>query len=97
MFFRGSKGSLRLTRTGFELFTEADTREQRNFRPSPKASRKAERDGTLDHMENFLAWVRSRNTPDSDVRSAVAAANTAHFGNLAHKTGQTILPSAATG
>ena len=37
MFFRGSKGSLRLTRAGYELFTEADARAQRNFRPSPKA------------------------------------------------------------
>jgi predicted dehydrogenase len=95
MFFRGSKGSLRLTRAGYELFTEADAREQRNFRPPPKAARKAERDGTLDHMENFLACVRSRATPNSEVRSAVAAANTAHFGNLAYKTSETISPAAS--
>jgi predicted dehydrogenase len=96
MFFRGSKGSLRLTRVGYELFTEADAREQRKFRPPPKSARKAERDGTLDHMENFLACVRSRNVPNSEVRSAVAAANTAHLGNLAYKTGETILPAAST-
>jgi predicted dehydrogenase len=95
MFFRGSKGSLRLTRAGYELFTEADARAQRNFRPSPKRSRKAERDGTLDHMENFLSCVRSRKTPNSDVQSAVAAANTAHFGNLAYKTGEAILPASS--
>jgi predicted dehydrogenase len=90
MFFRGSKGSLRLTRGGYELFTEEDARSQRTVRPAAKASRKAERDGTIDHMENFFACVRSRNTPNSDVRPAVAAANAAHLGNLAYKTGKMI-------
>jgi predicted dehydrogenase len=97
MFFRGSKGSLRLTRGGYELYTEADAREQRTPRPTPKASRKAERDGTLDHMENFLACVRSRQAPNSDVRSAVSSANAAHWGNLAYKTGKTIRAAASAG
>jgi hypothetical protein len=95
IFFRGSKGSLRLTRGGYELYTEADARTQRTVRPTPKATRKAERDGTIDHMENFLECVRSRKTPTSDVRSAVAAANAAHFGNLAYKTGEIIRPGAS--
>jgi hypothetical protein len=90
MFFRGSEGSMRLTRGGYELYSEADAREQRTPRPKPKASRKAERDGTLDHMQNFLACVRSRQVPNSDVRSAVPSANAAHFGNLAYKTGEMI-------
>jgi predicted dehydrogenase len=90
MFYRGSTGSLRLTRGGYELYTEADAQAQRTTRPAPKTARKAERDGTIDHVENFLACVRSRKSPNSDVPSAVAAADAAHAGNLAYKTGQTI-------
>jgi predicted dehydrogenase len=93
MFFRGSKGSLRLTRGEYQLYTEADAREQRTVKPTPKASGKAARDGTIDHMENFFSCVRSRKTPNSDVHSAVAAANAAHFGNLAYRTGNLIRPA----
>jgi predicted dehydrogenase len=97
MFYRGSKGSLRLTRGGYEHYTEEDARAQRTSRPAPKTVRKAERDGTIDHMANFLECVRSRKTPNSDVRSAVAAANAAHLGNLAYKTGGMIHTSEKAG
>jgi predicted dehydrogenase len=90
MFYRGSNGSLRLTRAGYELYTEADARAQKTVRPAAKAARKAERDGTIDHMANFFECVRSRKRPNADVHSAVAAANAAHLGNLAYKTGQMI-------
>jgi hypothetical protein len=90
MVFRGSKGTLKLDRGGYTLFTEEDGRNQKTSKPTPNATVKAQRDGTMDHMANFLECVRSRKAPNSDVVSAVAAANAAHYGNLAYKTGQTI-------
>ena len=93
MVYRGSKGTVKLDRGGYSLFTEEDVRTQKTVRPTPAIIVRAERDGVIDHMENFLECVRSRKQPNSDVVSAVASANAAHYGNLAYKTGQTIYPS----
>ncbi len=90
MVFRGSKGTMKLDRAGYSLFTEAGAVQQRTARPTPVSMVKAQRDGTIDHMANFLECVRGRRQPNSDVVSAVAGANAAHYGNLAYKTGQTI-------
>jgi predicted dehydrogenase len=90
MIYRGTKGTLKLDRGGYTMFLEEDARTQKTNRPTPAAAAKSQRDGTVDHMTNFLECVRSRKQPNSDVVTAVAAANAAHFGNLAYKTGQTI-------
>ena len=92
MVYRGSQGTLKLDRGGYSLFTEEDGRTQKTVRPDAKVTVKAQRDGTIDHMANFLECVRSRKQPNSDVVSAVAGANAAHYGNLAYKSGQTIYP-----
>ncbi len=97
MVFRGDQATLRLDRSGFALYSEEDIRQQKTVRPAPKRERKATGDGTLEHMKNFLACVRSRQTPNSDVVSAVAAANAAHLGNLAYKTGETVRAAAKPG
>ncbi len=97
MVFRGDQATLRLDRSGFALYSEEDIRQQKTVRPAPKREMKATGDGTLEHMKNFLACVRSRQTPNSDVGSAVAAANAAHLGNLAYKTGETVRAAAKPG
>lgn len=93
MVYRGSKGTLKLDRSGYSLFTEDDARAQKTVRPTAAAAGKAKQDGTIDHMANFLECVRTRKQPNTDVVSAVAAANAAHYGNLAYKTGLTIYPN----
>ena len=90
MVYRGDKATLRLDRGGYQLFTEDSITEQKTVRPTPVKTVRAQRDGTVDHMLNFLDCVKSRKAPNSEVESAVAAANAAHFGNLAYKTGDTI-------
>jgi predicted dehydrogenase len=94
MVFRGDKATLRLDRNGYSLYTEEDVRTQKTVRPPAARTVAATGDGTLNHMQNFLACVRSRQTPASDVVSAVAAANAAHLGNRAYKTGETVLVKA---
>lgn len=95
MVFRGDKATLRLDRNGYSLYTEEDIRTQKTNRPTAARAVKATADGTLPHMQNFLACVRSRQTPASDVMTAVAAANAAHLGNLAYKTGETMMATPA--
>ena len=97
MVYRGSKGTLKLDRSGYTLYTEADATAQRTVRPTPAITVKSQRDGTIDHMANFLECVRSRKQTNSDVVSAVAGANAAHYGNLAYKSGQTIYPARKPG
>lgn len=88
--FRGDKATLKLDRGGYQLFTEESIDQQKTVRPAAAKSARALRDGTVDHMINFLDCVKSRKTPNADVESAVAAANAAHYGNHAYKTGQTV-------
>jgi hypothetical protein len=45
----------------------------------------SQRDGTIDHVQNFLDCVRSRATPNAPLPSSVAAARAAHLGNIAYR------------
>ena len=93
MIFRGSKGTLQLDRGGYKLFAEADVKPANQYRPIAARAAKAAHDGTQDHLANFLDCVRSRDTPNSPVATALSAANAAHYGNLAFKTGEAISPT----
>jgi hypothetical protein len=44
---------------------------------------RSERDGTIDHMANFLECVRSRKEPNAPVEVGVSAARAGHVANLA--------------
>ncbi|MBM3727620.1 MAG: DUF1080 domain-containing protein [Acidobacteria bacterium] len=97
MIFRGSKATLRLDRSRYEIFTEASILEQRTSRPSASKTVPALRDGTVDHMQNFLDCVKSRQQPNSDVVSAANSANVSHLGNRAYRTGKLLWTSRQAG
>jgi predicted dehydrogenase len=88
--FRGTQATMRINRRGFGVFTEESVRAQKTNEPPPAQAVRSTGDGTLHHVRNFLECVRSRQTPNSDVVSAVASANAAHYGNMAYRTGETI-------
>jgi len=83
--FRGSKATLRLNRFGYALFEERSSSGGRPILPPPALLMDSARDGTIDHVQNFLDCVRSRATPNAPVVSSVAAARAAHLGNLAYR------------
>ncbi len=80
---RGSGGVLTLRRNGFEMYRN----DQQQSAPALMTER-AFRDGTIDHVENWLQCIRSRQAPNSNVRDAVAAANAAHWGNRSYREGK---------
>jgi predicted dehydrogenase len=80
--FRGTEATLKLTRSGFSLYREGIKSDQ-----NPILSEHSFRDGTVAHMENFFACVRSRKEPNAPVETGVAAARAGHIGNLAYKRG----------
>jgi predicted dehydrogenase len=80
---RGTKGAMRLHRAGFEVYNEIPNYSEA-FQPPPAALKgRSSRDGTIDHMQNFLDCVRSRNTPNAPVEVGVAAARAGHIANIA--------------
>jgi predicted dehydrogenase len=85
--FRGTDGTIKLTRSGFELYREAVPK------GNPVMSEKGYQDGTIDHMGNFFDCVKSRKEPNAPVEAGIAAARAGHIGNLAmHRGGQVNWP-----
>ncbi|HTB10049.1 MAG TPA: Gfo/Idh/MocA family oxidoreductase [Bryobacteraceae bacterium] len=85
ILFRGSKGMLRVNRGGYAVFDERTGSGGRALLPPPALLMESTRDGTVDHVQNFLDCVRSRAVPNAPVVSSVAAARAAHLGNLAYR------------
>jgi predicted dehydrogenase len=83
MLFRGTKGAMRLHRSGFEIYAEIPRYTEGFGMPAPARKEDSPRDGGLDHMKNFLDCVKSRNTPTAPVEVGVAAARAGHVANLA--------------
>jgi len=90
MVFRGTELSLHLTRNGYEIYSDASSIAQKTHTPKPDRTATAQRDGTIDHLLNWVECIRSRKTPKADVASAVAAANAAHYSNQALRSGKTL-------
>ena len=80
--FRGTDATLKITRSGFNVYREGAGREQ-----NPVLSENSYRDGTIDHIENFFNCVKSRKEPNAPVETGVAAARAGHIGNLAYSRG----------
>jgi predicted dehydrogenase len=90
--FRGSNAMMKINRDGFAVYPERVVPFEKTQYPEPVIAMRSLGDGTVDHVKNFLDCVRSRKTPNADVRSAVAAARAAHMGNLAYRKGRTSVP-----
>ena len=80
--FRGTEATLKLNRSGFNLYREGVKSEL-----NPVLLERSFQDGTISHMENFFACVKSRKEPNAPVETGVAAARAGHIGNLAYHEG----------
>lgn len=80
--FRGTDATLKINRSGFEVFRE-HVEEGKN----PVLSAHSAGDGTITHMENFFDCVKSRKEPNAPVETGVSAARAGHIGNLAYHHG----------
>jgi predicted dehydrogenase len=80
--FRGTKGMLRISRRGFEVYDEPAQFIGPPVVP-PRLEVKAEGDPMMHHVKNFLDCVRSRQTPNAPIEAGIACARAGHLGNLA--------------
>jgi predicted dehydrogenase len=86
--FRGTEATLKINRSGFEIYREATGKIE-----NPVLSERSVKDGTISHMENFFDCIKSRKDPNAPVETGVAAARAGHIGNLAyHQGGKTAWP-----
>jgi predicted dehydrogenase len=86
--FRGTDGTMKLTRGGFSVY-----REGVGARENPVVKADSFRDGTITHMQNFFDCVRTRKEPNAPVETGVAAARAGQIANLAYRgTGQIVWP-----
>jgi predicted dehydrogenase len=83
MMIRGTKGAMRLHRSGFETYNEIPRYAEGFNMPPVVAKETSPHDGGIDHMKNFLDCVRSRSTPTAPVEVGVAAARAGHVANIA--------------
>ena len=97
ILFRGTGGSLRLTRPGFEVYPENGQFDRKTSMPAASPRADAQRDGTIDHVLNWLNCIRTRNPPNAPVESSVDAANAAHWGNEAIRSGRALELPGRTG
>ncbi len=94
LVFRGTNAMLKITRDGLAVYPEGVLAAEKTNYPEPVVTARSTGDGTLAHVANFLDCVRSRKTPNADVRSAVASAQAAHMANLAYRKGEVVRASA---
>ena len=92
IIFRGSEAMMKLNRDGFVVYSEGVVPFEKTIYPEAEIAMRSRADGLIEHVKNFLDCVRSRKTPNADVKSAVAAARAAHLGNLSYRNGTRITP-----
>ena len=83
LMIRGTQAAMRLWRGGFAVYAETPGYSEKPEPANPIMEVKSPQDGTLPHLRNFLACVRSRATPNASVEIGVSAARAGHVANLA--------------
>jgi predicted dehydrogenase len=86
--FRGTDATLKITRSGFEIY-----REGVKAAKNPVLKEESFVDGTTTHMQNFFECVKARKQPNAPVETGIAAARAGHIANMAYRhTGQITWP-----
>jgi hypothetical protein len=88
--FRGSKATLKIDREHLAVYAEASRNRQGAQSPEPELTMRSLGDGTVAHMANFLDCMRTRKTPNANIRVAHEAARASHLGNLSFKMGRPV-------
>ena len=90
--FYGSKGTLEISRAALAVYDEPGrfnyNSASRRWRPEPKIYVESEYEGTSDNLQRWLDSIRSRQTPNTNIRVGVENARAAHLGNAALVSGR---------
>jgi len=95
--FRGTEATLKIDREHLAVYPEGAKLLPNSNAPEPEIFVRAERDGTLDHVKNFLDCMRSRKTPNASIQAGFEAARASWIGNIALKRGMKTVWDATKG
>ncbi|MCL5006225.1 MAG: Gfo/Idh/MocA family oxidoreductase [Acidobacteria bacterium] len=95
--FRGTHATLKIDRAHLAVYPEGVKPVPGSQYPEPEIFARAEHDGTIDHVKNFLDCVRTRKTPNAPITVGVEAARASWIGNIALKRGLKTVWDAAKG
>ena len=85
--FRGTQATLKVDREHLAVYPEGARSVPSSNAPEPEMFVRARRDGTLEHVKNFLDCMRTRKTPNASIQVGFEAARTSWLGNIAMKRG----------
>jgi predicted dehydrogenase len=88
--FRGERGTLKVDRARLAFYRDDAAYAAGSLTPEPEILVRSSGDGTLTHLQNWLDCVRSRKTPNANIRVAHEAARTSHIANAALKAGRKV-------
>jgi predicted dehydrogenase len=94
---RGTEATLKIDRTRLAVYPEGVPWAADSRAPEPEIFARSERDGTIDHVKNFLDCMRTRKQPNASLQAGFEAARTSWIGNIALKRGLKTVWDAATG
>jgi predicted dehydrogenase len=89
--FRGSEATLKIDRARLAVYPEGGKPEPGTLSPAPEILVRSGRDGTVDHVKNFLDCMRSRKTPTAPIQAGFEAARTGWLADIALDRGQRIV------
>ncbi len=95
--FRGTQATLKIDRERLAVYPEGVKPAPNSNAPEPEIFVRAEHDGTLDNVKNFLDCVRSRKMPNASIQAGFEAARTSWIGNIALKRGMKTVWDATRG
>jgi predicted dehydrogenase len=99
--FQGESGSLRLPPgNGYILYDEngKEVRTETEAEDAPAASLVGPGLAyDIDHVQNFLESIRGRQTPASEIEEGHKSTMLIHLGNIAQRTGRTLMCDSKTG
>jgi hypothetical protein len=87
VMFCGSDATLKVDRTHLAVYPEGVPRVADTLEPEPEIYMRAEHDGTLDNVINFVDCMRTRKSPNANIHVGFEAARTSWIGNIALKRG----------
>jgi len=86
--FHGTKGSMVLTRRGFEVTPQIWSGDEQDGKPAMEPMKVAAAGGN--HVRNFLDCMKSRKLPICDVEEGHLTMVMCHLGNMSMKVGRTL-------
>lgn len=81
--FRGVESTMKIDRRRLAVYRNDAPYVAGTHAPEPEIYVRSGADGTIAHLQNWVDCMRSRKTPNADIRTGHIAARTSHLGNLA--------------